>query len=70
MAATCATIVNGTELDGATPLHWASYQGHAGVVAALIAAGASTAALTLSDETPLQLASAAGHHAIALLLQA
>ena len=54
--------LSATKFD-ATPLHFAAINGHAGAAAALVAAGADTAALTNTGSTPAQVAEEAGHGA-------
>jgi ankyrin repeat protein len=58
-----------TRLGGYTPLHLASKVGHAGVMKALVEAGASVDAATATGATPLMLAAASGSAgAVSLLL--
>ena len=56
---------NGAQGDGMTALHWAAMEGHADVVAALLASGAEVGTTTrIGNYTPLHLASQGGHGAV------
>ena len=60
-----------TRINGYTPLFFASREGHAAIVAALIDAGASVKAVSTTGSTPLMLAAASGNaEAITRLLDA
>jgi ankyrin repeat protein len=57
--------------DGTTPLHLAAAVGDAGMLAALLAAGAGLEAQNCEGQTPLFEAAAAGHaEAVRWLMQA
>lgn len=59
-----------TSGNGTTALHWAVYQQDAGLVRALLAAGAAPSARNLFGSTPLMEAAIAGHTEIIKLLLA
>ncbi|KAI0465688.1 ankyrin repeat-containing domain protein [Xylaria cf. heliscus] len=50
------SLINGKDIDGWTPLHWACRQPRKEILDALIANGADTKALTDESWTPLQIA--------------
>lgn len=57
--------VNAADGDGTTALHWAAYHGDAGLVTALLDAGAKVAATTrIGAMTPLFMAARNGHAAV------
>lgn len=68
LAASDPSLVNCRDDDGYTPLHRASYSGHALVVSFLLDSGADLHARTVDGWTPLHSASCWGHVAIASCL--
>ena len=71
LLATDADLVNSLDSDGSTPLHCATWKGHAEVVAFLLSAGANVNSHNLNDHwgtTPLHAAAHANQAAIAQLL--
>lgn len=62
------SLVNCRDNDGYTPLHRASYSGHAPVVSFLLDSGADLHARTVDGWTPLHSASRWGHTTIASCL--
>ncbi|KAB5535407.1 hypothetical protein PHYPO_G00117340 [Pangasianodon hypophthalmus] len=68
LAASDPSLVNCRDADGYTPLHRASYSGHALVVSFLLDSGADLHARTVDGWTPLHSASRWGHAAIASCL--
>lgn len=68
LAASDASLINCRDDDGYTPLHRASYSGHALVVSFLLDSGADLHARTVDGWTPLHSASHWGHTAIASCL--
>lgn len=66
-----ADLVNATDTDGSTPLHCATWKGHAEVVACLLTAGANVNAKNQNEHwgtTPLHAAAHANQVAIAQML--
>lgn len=68
LAASDSSLLNCRDDDGYTPLHRASYSGHALVVSFLLDSGADLHARTVDGWTPLHSASCWGHVAIASCL--
>ena len=66
----CGAAVNEEDGSNRTPLHWASWRGHAGIVEILLAAGADPGAADSRGFTPEAYANAAGHFEIAAVLRA
>ncbi|TSN21200.1 Ankyrin repeat domain-containing protein 49 [Bagarius yarrelli] len=64
LAASDLSLVNCHDVDGYTPLHRASYSGHARIVSFLLDSGANLHARTMDGWTPLHSASRWGHTAI------
>ncbi|KAF7692883.1 ankyrin repeat domain-containing protein 49 [Silurus meridionalis] len=64
LAACDPSLINCYDDDGYTPLHRASYNGHAPVVSFLLDSGADLHARTVDGWTPLHSASCWGHAAI------
>ena len=56
--------VKGAEVDGTTPLHWASELGNSEITGMLLAAGADAKAANRYSITPMALASEGGHAAV------
>ncbi len=63
-------ILNDAEVSGSTPLAFASWKGHQGTIAALLAAGTPVDVTDKTGSTPLMLAAAGGHRDSALALLA
>lgn len=61
-------LVHSRDVDGMTPLHWASDRGHIDVIRLLLASGADINAQDLCDNTPLHIAGMANQKEVVRLL--
>jgi ankyrin repeat protein len=62
------SIINGKDLAGMTPLHWAAFCGHLELVEWLLEKNANIQTLNAHNNTPLMLAAIMGHNEIVLCL--